>query len=152
MSATEGETMTDPSRPQFPPPSGTPVPPASAAPAAQPHGAAPAPQPVAPGPGIGRTALALVGVALLLELLFSVLQAVVLSEPDGYQSIPALSIARTALLLVLTLTAGALAIVALARRGAPRTAPLLALGAAAAMLLGVLSGLLYSGAFAVLAS
>ncbi|MET0162128.1 MAG: hypothetical protein ABW204_05685 [Microbacteriaceae bacterium] len=143
--------MTDPSRPQFPPPSGSPVPPASAAPAAQPHAGAPAPQAVAPGAGIGRTALVLVGVALLLELLFSVLQALVISGPDGFQAIPALSIARTALLLVLTLTAGALAAVALARKGAPRTAPSLALGAAAALLLGVLSGLLYSGTFALLA-
>lgn len=143
MSTTEGGTVTDPNRPPYGPPTGDP---AASAPQ---QGSAPAVT-TPPGGGIGRTALIVVAVALVLELVFSVVQAAVVGGRADFTLINVVAILRLGLLFLLALTGGGLAIAALTRRGGPRTAALLALGAAGAIVIGLLSSLLNSFAFAVL--
>lgn len=136
--------MTDPNRLPYDPPSGEP------APASAPQqGYAPAAT-ATPGGGIGRTALVVVAAALLFEMVFAVVQAAVASGRADFALISLVSILRLSLLLLLALTAGGLAIAALTRRGGPRTAALLALGAAGAIVIGLLSNLVNSFAFALL--
>ncbi len=67
-----------------------------------------------------------------------------------FSLINVVSILRLALLFLLALTGAGLAIAALTRRGGPRTAALLALGAAGAIVIGLLSNLANSFAFMVL--
>lgn len=135
--------MTDPNHPPYGPPTGEPT---ASAPqqATAPASAAPA------GGGIGRTALVVVIVAFVVEIVFSVVQAALVSGRAEFSLINVVSILRLALLFLLALTGAVLAIAALTRRGGPRTAALLALGAAGAIVIGLLSNLANSFAFMVL--
>lgn len=133
--------MTDPQRPQYAPPSGAPVPPASATPWQ--------PTPARGGGGLGRAALIVFAAALLLDLVIAVAQAAAFSSSDGFAQVSAIGSVRSVLLVVLALVAIGLAVFALLNRAAPRTAPLLAIGGAVTALLGVFGGFLYSVAISL---
>lgn len=130
--------MTDPQQPQYAPPGGQPYPPASATPWQPPR-----PQ---GGAGLGRAALIVLAAALVIDLLLSLMQASAIANPEGIGLVSLLGVLRSGTLVVLALVAIGLAVFALLRPDAPRTAPLLAIGGAATALIGVFGGFVYSAA------